>query len=219
MFIDYAFLQKSFLIGLAHGLEAAHGIVAVVLLFLGVRAASRHACFFGLSAFIGQFAGMVLFGLAIWAGAGESGVRDAVLRNTEQGLKLGGAALVLAIGWQLWRTRRSTGDPAAPAGWTPFWCALALGQAVGLLQCRIMLPPLVLSFGQRQAGQGLLGVALFALGLALLLTVAALLAGIARNQIDAASRGRPWARHVPAVARGLLLLAGAGLALQAVIAY
>jgi ABC-type nickel/cobalt efflux system permease component RcnA len=219
MFIDYAFLRKSFVIGLTHGLEPAHGIVAVALLFLGVRAMSRHVCFFGLSAFVGQFFGVVLLGLVTWAGSGESGVRDAVVRNAALGLKLGGAALVLAIGWRLWQTRSAAGDSAAPAGWTPFWCALALGQAVGLLQCRIMLPSLVLSFGQRQAAQGIVGVGLFALGLALVLTVAALLAAVTRRRIDAVSRVRPWPQRVPLVARGLLMLAGVGLALQALIAH
>lgn len=217
MFIDYAFLRASFAAGLAHGLEPAHGIIAVALLFLGVRATVRHVCLFGLSAFLGQFVGTALFGLAAWAGAGESGVKDATLRNIELGLRLGGAAIVLAVGWALWRARRAVSDPSASGGATSTWCALILGQAVGLLQCRVMLPSLMLSIGQRQVGQGLLSVALFAAGLVLVLTVAALLAGIARRRLDAAVRRWPRMRHAPVAARGLLVVAGAGLALQPLI--
>ncbi|MBK9128860.1 MAG: sulfite exporter TauE/SafE family protein [Phycisphaerales bacterium] len=216
---ELTFLATSFGLGALHALEPGHGKSVVAAYMLGNRGRWHHAVLLGGTVAFTHTAGILVLGLIAWYAAVKLD-----MARIQSGVSVAAGVLILAVGaWMLWRGLSARGGhsghahphdhhehhhPPAAGHAASWWSVTAIGLSAGILPCPAALAPLLYAFGVRKGAQGVLATVLFSLGLALMLTLVALLVLRARGWADERLERARWMRHLPIVSAVIVCVLG-----------
>ena len=197
-----ALIVAALILGAAHAIQPGHGKTLVAASSLGPGGGPWRGAALGLLTAMAHLSSVALIALAVWL------TRSSRLGEIHAVLGRSAGFAIAAIG--LWRLGRHLGEfderddleiPEARS-------LLALGLAGGLVPCWDAVALVVVAQGIGRLGMGLILLAAFSLGMALVLVLVGALASRFRSNFE---REGPWGRRLGIA--GSLVLAGIGISL------
>jgi ABC-type nickel/cobalt efflux system permease component RcnA len=227
-------------LGAMHALEPGHGKTLVAAYLVGSRGTAKHAVLLGLIVTASHTAGVFALGIVTlyasryivpeqlypWLGA-ISGITVAVLGvfiflkhltgETGDHSHGPGAAHTHRFA-SLFQRPGAPGDsqiPGAP-GAVSLRELCTLGITGGIIPCPAALVVLLSAFSLHRIGFGLFLITSFSIGLAAVLVTVGLLMVYSKRFVSARFKAdRAWARYLPLLSSGLMVLLGTGIAISA----
>lgn len=219
-------LGVAFFLGMAHALSPGHGKAMVAAYLIGRRGSIRDALMLGTIVTITHVASVIVLGLAAlllsryflpgalypWLGA-FSGV-----------LVFGVGYMMLARralhvhdyhAHQQGQTHSHLHDHNNTSGPVSWWSMLSLGIAGGMVPCPTALVVLLASVAFGRILFGLLLILAFSLGLAAVLVILGILTVRASKLTERFAGSRWWIENLPVMSAGIIMIAGIGIALNA----